>query len=247
MNPKTKKSEVYIMWNRRELKSRGKLAMKANYVKCVITALILSLVTASQVSSSNGGEDGGVNQIKVTLQEASATTGISVGTLAAVVFGFVSFGLVIAVLIKMFISNPLNVGGHNFFMKNADQPASLDAIVEPFKKGHLVNVWLVMLLSDLICALWTLLLIIPGVVKSYEYRMVPYILAENPSIDWRDALATSKQMMSGNKMAAFILDLSFLGWCILGVLTAGILNVFYVRPYIEATNAELYLTLKEQA
>lgn len=235
------------MWNRKELKSRGKIAMKANYVKCVITALVLSLVTAGQVSTSSGGEDGGVNQLKITLQEVSASTGISVGTLVAMIFGFVSFGLIISILIKMFISNPLNVGAHNFFMQNADQPASLDSIVDPFKKGHLVNIWLVMFMADLFCALWTLLLIIPGVVKSYEYRMVPYILAEDPAIEWRDALAASKRMMNGNKMAAFILDLSFLGWKILSAFTAGILGIFYVRPYVEATNAELYLTLKEQA
>lgn len=75
--------------------------------------------------------------------------------------------------------------------------------------------------------------------------MIPYILAENPGIDSREAFAVSKQMMDGNKWAAFVLDLSFLGWQILSVFTCGILSVFYVNPYVYMTNAELYVALKE--
>jgi len=70
--------------------------------------------------------------------------------------------------------------------------------------------------------------------------MVPYIIAENPGMDRREAFAISKRMMDGEKWNTFVLDLSFLGWGILGVLTCGILLIFYVNPYIYATHAELY-------
>ena len=75
--------------------------------------------------------------------------------------------------------------------------------------------------------------------------MIPYILAENPTIDRKEAFALSKQMMMGNKWKTFILDLSFFGWNLLSVLTFGLLSVFYVNPYNSATIAELYVSLKE--
>ena len=102
-----------------------------------------------------------------------------------------------------------------------------------------------MFLKALYVFLWSLLLVIPGIIKGYEYRMIPYILAENPGIDTKEAFAMSKQMMDGNKWNAFVLDLSFLGWIILSVFTCGILAVFYVNPYIYMTDAELYVALKE--
>ena len=85
-----------------------------------------------------------------------------------------------------------------------------------------------------------LLFIIPGIVKSYEYMMIPYLLAEHPEMTRQEAFAESKQMMDGNKWDAFVLDLSFIGWTLLGVCTFGILLVFYVEPYIYLTRAELY-------
>lgn len=91
--------------------------------------------------------------------------------------------------------------------------------------------------------LWSLLFIIPGIVKAYQYRMVPYILADRPELDQKEVFALSKQMMDGEKWNAFVLDLSFLGWHILGIITAGILEIFYIAPYVNLTNAQLYLTL----
>ena len=81
----------------------------------------------------------------------------------------------------------------------------------------------------------------------YEYRMVPYILAENPDMDRKEVFLISKRMMDGKKMAAFVLDLSFIGWVILGTITCGIVNLFYVSPYMQATNAEMYTANREIA
>lgn len=79
----------------------------------------------------------------------------------------------------------------------------------------------------------------------YEYMMVPFILAENPDMRRKEVFALSKKMMTGNKWKAFVLDLSFLGWSILGGITLGILNVLFVAPYQNLTKAELYQTLKD--
>ena len=103
-----------------------------------------------------------------------------------------------------------------------------------------------MLLRTVFTALWTLLLIIPGIIKSYEYRMIPYILAENPDLEWREVFSISRRMMDGEKWNAFILDLSFLGWAFLSAITLGLVGIFYVNPYKGLTDAALYMALREK-
>ena len=100
-----------------------------------------------------------------------------------------------------------------------------------------------MFFRDLYIFLWTLLLVIPGIVKHYQYYLVPYILSENPDMDTRQALDVSRSMMEGNKFRVFVLELSFIGWLILGTLLCGVGTIF-VAPYIEATKAELYAVLR---
>ena len=89
-----------------------------------------------------------------------------------------------------------------------------------------------------------MLFIIPGIVKAYAYRMVPYILKEHPELSGTQAITLSRRMMKGNKGDAFVLDLSFIGWILLSALTFGILHLFYVGPYIQATDAELYKVVR---
>lgn len=89
--------------------------------------------------------------------------------------------------------------------------------------------------------------IIGGIIKRYSYRMIPFILAENPDIPHREAFLLSRQMMNGNKMRAFILDLSFLGWHILNIFTMDILRYAFITLYTETTSAELYVALREEA
>lgn len=77
--------------------------------------------------------------------------------------------------------------------------------------------------------------------------MVPYILAENPGMDRKEVFQISKEMMNGHKTDAFFLDLSFIGWQFLSAFTCGILAIFYVNPYIQATHAEIYAFNKQKA
>lgn len=111
-------------------------------------------------------------------------------------------------------------------------------------RNNYVNVCVNIFLKQLFTFLWCLLLIVPGIVKAYEYMMVPYLLAENPDMSREEVFAMSKRMMDGNKWNAFVLDLSFIGWMILGALTLNIVNVLYTNPYRYLTSAELYHTLK---
>lgn len=152
--------------------------------------------------------------------------------------------IIIATALSIFIMNPLEVGGRKFFIDNHDSKGKLGVFGLAFSSNY-GNVVLGMFLKGLFTFLWSLLFIIPGIIKSYEYRMIPYLLAENPDMNHAEAFETSKKMMSGNKWAAFVLDLSFIGWHILNAFTFGLLGVFYVNPYVYQTDAELYFKLKE--
>ena len=101
------------------------------------------------------------------------------------------------------------------------------------------EVFLTMLLREIYVGLWTLLLIVPGIVKSYSYAMTPYILQDDPDCKYDDAICRSMSMMQGHKMDLFLLDLSFLGWAILCLLTLGI-GFLFLSPYWQTTRAKFY-------
>ena len=92
--------------------------------------------------------------------------------------------------------------------------------------------------------LWTLLFIIPGIVKSYSYAMTPYILADHPELSGEQAISRSMAMMQGNKLRLFLLHLSFIGWAILATLTCGI-GFLWLYPYIYASMAVFYEDVKK--
>ncbi len=98
------------------------------------------------------------------------------------------------------------------------------------------------LLTGLYIALWTMLLIIPGIIKSYSYAMAPYIMAEHPELGANECITESRRMMDGHKFDLFCLDLTFIGWEILCIFTLGIGGLFLV-PYQQATRAVFYRTL----
>ena len=178
----------------------------------------------------------------------------SSGSDAAVVGGLVAgviifsiiislISLVIGFVIKAFAINPIILGGKSFFLKAYDRPADLKNLGNGFKIAYMSNVK-TLFFKDLYTFLWSLLFVIPGIIKAYEYRMMPFLIAENPDMTTQEAFAKSKEMMMGNKWDAFVYDLSFLGWFILNALTCGVLGLFYVNPYYYAADANLYRAIK---
>lgn len=259
-------------WERRDLKERAKVAVKRNYWWCVLAALILFLITGG--GSGNSKDDQDQNQdkgpvVSINLSEldidskdigdyVAKSVGGTVYSAGKMVYGLAGgvIGLLlliialvafaIGMILKALLLNPLEVGGRKFFMENEmEKKNGIGSFVEPFKNGYYGNVVVGMFMRDLRIFLWTLLLVIPGLIKAYEYRMVPYILAEHPEMSYKEALECSSNMMNGQKMNAFILDLSFIGWEILAGMTFGILAIFWVNPYEYATSAELYLELSD--
>lgn len=108
-----------------------------------------------------------------------------------------------------------------------------------------VRIFLTMMLVGIYTFLWSLLLIVPGIIKSYSYKLTPYILADSPGMKYDEAIETSMFMMKGRKMKLFLLDLSFIGWWILSILTLGIGFIFLI-PYVEAAHADFYNDICEE-
>lgn len=226
------------MWNRKELKARGKTAFLANYWKCVLVALILTALVGGGAASGRNSADNAAGNGSVIEELRSAPREV-LGVLAGALIGV----SIAATCIKLLVFNPLQVGCKRFFIVNSSEPADLGEMAFGFKSGYGRAV-AGMFLRDLFTTLWALLFIIPGVIKAYSYRMVPYILANDPNIGGREAINLSRQMMNGHKWRTFVLDLSFFGWYFLAAITAGIVNVFWTGPYTEATYAELYKTIR---
>lgn len=151
--------------------------------------------------------------------------------------------MAVVILLDVFIFNPLEVGCKKYYLRNLNELAQVGNIGYAFDNNY-KNITKTMFFRDLFTVLWTLLFIIPGIVKSYEYQMIPYLLADNPQMTKEQAFEESKRMMQGQKWKAFVLDLSFIGWNILSALTLGILGIFYVQPYMDATHAALYEALR---
>ncbi len=93
--------------------------------------------------------------------------------------------------------------------------------------------------------LWTLLFIIPGIIAAFRYSMAFYIMDDNPNIGIMEAIERSKEMMNGNKGRLFCLEISFIGWALLSILTCGI-GFFALLPYVQAAVAAFYLEISGQ-
>lgn len=228
-----------MMWNRAELKMRGNMAFKKNYVSAVVVALLMGIF----------GTVSGESSARRVSENSDIYSGnlFNVGMITGLLAGIATVVILIVLVAKVFVGNLLKMGGYRFFILNQTAQPGIGTLLDGFRSGHYVNIVLTMFLRDLFTALWSLLLVVPGIVKHYEYLMVPYIIAENPAMDCKEAFQISKQMMDGEKMEAFIMDLSFLGWYLLSAVTCGLLAIFYVNPYVQASFAEMYTFNKQKA
>lgn len=168
------------------------------------------------------------------------------GTVAVLLVIFAIFW-VIAFVWGTFVGGPVRVGCCRYFMESREkmESAGIGRLFYAFEGGKYGNVVKTMFMRNLFTFLWTLLLIIPGIIKSYEYYLVSYILQDEPQMDYREVLELSKDMMDGYKWELFVLQLSFIGWELLGAMCCGV-GMAFVVPYKEATFAEFYAERRNQ-
>ncbi len=255
------------MWSRSNLKARAKEVLRGNYWKAFLISLVIGFATGGGGGSSGGRSSGGgsgiggsgggrnfggfsrsyqydweynVNPFSFSDWEPDFL--LILGAVSAIL-GII---LIVAIGIRVFLGYPLEVGGRKYFVQSAQYFNNKRCFRFAFDGQNYLGIVGTMFLKGIFNFLWTLLFIIPGIVKSYAYRMVPYILADNPNIGARRAIELSNDMTRGHKFDMFVLDLSFIGWYLLGVLAAFI-GVLFVHPYKNATEAELYLVLRSNA
>lgn len=151
---------------------------------------------------------------------------------------FVGVGAIALILIE----GPLTVGYVIVSLTVIrQQETKFEYLFYGFK--NFVNTFVLYLLNFIFIFLWSLLLVIPGIIKALSYSMSYYILADHPDMNPNDARKASMEMMKGNKWRLFCLELSFIGWCILSTLTFGILY-FWVLPYMQSAMAAFYESIK---
>ena len=285
------------MWNRKELKEKGKSVFRANRITCIFAAFLLTLAVSGTTgfgsplefkydsdgpsltffgvqregfqelvdyySSEEDGlaydydglvedEDFADDSDELNFEGNYDEPDVSAGDsslppiVGAIFGGILLIVIIVAVGISVFVLNPMSVGLYKFFLDNSDNTSAglTRSNIGLGFSNHYMNFVGAVFTTELFTLLWTLLLIVPGIIKQLEWRMVRYILAENPDMSGAEARKLSSEMMEGNKWDAFVLDLSFIGWALLGMITLGIGNIIWTNPYQAATNTELYLALK---
>ena len=162
--------------------------------------------------------------------------------MASIILIIASIG---GMLIRVFISYPLKVGEKRIYLESINyKKTRIKRLKYAFKKERYLSTVKTIFLAEIYKMLWNLT-IVGGIIKNYSYKMVQYIVAENPNIKAKDAIKMSREMMNGSKWQAFKLDMSFFGWNILQYATLGIAGL-YVTPYYATTIAELYRVLREE-
>ena len=224
-----------------DFRAAARRALTGRWLLAVLTGLVAALLGGAsglmefKVAASNGRV---VGQVQLGLLTLNISPGL---------WGWLSSMAILALAASFawyVLGSVIQLGYARF---NLDLTGGADARLESlfdyfrwFKTAFCAR-----FLTGLFIFLWSLLLIIPGIVASYTYAMVPYILAEDPDMTASDAIAVSKRMMEGNRWRLFCLEFSFIGWIILSAFTLGIGNLF-LTPSRAAAKAAFYRDLRGQ-
>ena len=253
--------------DRKQLKQTGKDLFKKNYWYSVVVAFLMAFTGTSSSPSFNfsfntsGSENSsfeglfGNGSSNAFFDEFFGGGNLDAffdefiqEPIAIVFFIILISVIVVASVLGYFVFNSFKCGGIRYFLKSRkNQPVQIHEVFENLKDKTNINIAKVTFSRDVSVFLWTLLFIVPGVIKSYEYWAIDYILAVRPDIDKDEAKRLSKTIMDGNKAELFVLGLSFLGWIFLSVFTMGLLNIFYLNPYMQATFVEFFSDIRLQA
>ncbi|MFT5874343.1 MAG: hypothetical protein ACI8WT_003304 [Clostridium sp.] len=234
------------MWSRELLKNKAKEVLRVSYWKAFLVSLIVAFIGGRDNNSINLNWNSGNHTSLHGFTPFSKNITVLFPFLLSITIGLVIIIFLFALTFRIFLGYTIEVGGKRYFVQSAQGNIDLNYIGYGFGNGKYSDIIITMLWRDILNFLWFLLLIIPGIIKSYAYRMVPYILSDNPSIGRDRAIELSTKMTDGQKMDMWVLDLSFIGWYILGTLLL-LVGVLFVMPYENATKSELYLVLRQNA
>lgn len=222
----------------RDFRALARQALSGRWGVAVLTGFLAALLGGTMASS--GGSGGGGSSVGSSAGEFIQSSGGHYEIPDFVWTALIIFGTLLSIyaLVCFIIGGTVQLGYAKFNLALIDhkdaQVSDLFSQFHRFGDGFLLS-----LLTAIFVTLWTLLLIIPGIIAGYSYAMAPYILYEHPGLRPMDAIKASKELMRGNKWRLFCLELSFFGWALLSALTLGI-GTFWLRPYEEAAQASFY-------
>lgn len=219
-------------WTRQQVKAKAKAVMSASYWKMFVVSILLTAVAG-----------GAPYIIEAVFSPAPMPIDVDYATVTNVILGASVFAGVLELLWLFLVAAPFEIGVTKYYVQvSEDSNAAMDRCFDGFRYNWKNIVWIYFLMVMKLF-LWSLLFVIPGIIKAFEYSMIPYLLAENPNMTAKEAFETSKKMTDNEKWNLFVLDLSFIGWYLLGLLCCGVGTIF-VAPYVRATEVQVYFVLK---
>lgn len=224
-----------MYWTRAALKSNAKMELRFSYWLSLAVCLVGGMLSGGASGFSSGYSSG----------RSSNLYDIDFSAYLPMLLTAFTFGLIIGFAFLIFVGGPMSVGMGQFFIRAPYGDRNFMHLFYAFNRERYMPIVKTMFFTNLYIWLWSLLFLIPGIYKSYQYRMVPYIVAENPLIHHDEAMRISREMTEGEKFNIWVLDLSFIGWYMLGSLALFIGTIFVV-PYEQATNAQLYFALRQK-
>lgn len=236
------------------LKQNGWSCIKSNYWYVVLADFLIAII----VQAASGVVSGILSAIMTAVLQFTAFGAIAVSggfdsnsettaVIIAMITYFIFYGviLVLSLALSAFVTEPMNVGRSSYYLKNRTRTATFTDIFNGVTKNY-KNVAKVCFFRVLYVFLWSMLFVVPGIIKSLEYSQVPFILAENPDIEYKTALSLSSRLVYGHKFDICLFYLSFIGWYLLGAFAMGI-GQYFVNPYYNSSRTELYEFLKVDA
>jgi len=224
------------MWDRGILKSNAKIALRGRYWMAFGVCLLGVIIA--------GGFSILTYRYNLNYTQMASDPNLNIEELMAQ-SGTMNLLSLIGLAYSIFVAIPIIIGMSRFFVHNHFGATQFETMFSGFKHNYINGVG-AMAVTYLFIGLWSLLLFIPGLIKALQYSMVPYILADNPSMPGSRAREISSIMTRGEKGSIFVLYLSFLGWYFLGMICF-MVGTLFVIPYLQATIAELYIFLRDRA
>lgn len=238
------------MFDRKAIKLSARARMRGFLGNAILVSLICALLVGEGGGFSFSGNSWNFDEEAPNSWQPFADTFEEFREGIAIILPIILIVVVLAVFFAMaysiFLGNVIAVGQKGWFLRysRGEYPSvgDLFASFRIYKPAMLT-----MLLYSLYTFLWSLLFIIPGIVKSYAYALAPYIIYENPNIPPAEALRISERMMQGKKGSLFVFHLSFFWWYLLSGITFGIVGICYVYPYANTAEAMVYDSIKWNA
>lgn len=204
-----------------EIKATGKLSLKGDWGKFVLITLLIEIIQT-------------ITNMPLTLSNF-----ISEFYSLYSFFSWIIYFFIVLLLFNLTWGNQVI-----YLRKYRKEEVEIDNVFDGYRKGFL-RIFSTYFLVYIYTLLWSLLLIIPGIIKSLSYALTGYILLDNPELSRNQAIRRSRLMMHGNKAKLFFLQLSFLGWGILCLFTLGI-GFLWLFPYMNSSFAVFYTEVKEE-